>query len=561
MPKKKITNLNEEFDLKLFTIILKRNFYWLIVLLTIGLAGAYLYLRYTHPIFQAQAGLKVGIVNNANAVLNQPGTQMLDLISGSNNAFAGDVELLRSKVMLARVIERMPLEVTYFARGNVLDNELYEKSPFTVEYEIRDSAYFGVPINITFNSEKEYELNWDYEGLVGSGTYATGVWIETAFAKLRISIVDITSIRKQESKIKKSPFYFILNTTSDLVSAYADDYQVQVVNPIAQTLRVIFKDKNAVKTAEFVNTVLDEFNIYDQERKSEGSNRSLDFINHTITDMDSELKISEISLEMFKRSNKIIDPTENAKDVLSHIKELIDTRVNCQLTLAVLNRMERDIQQSKPIDNLLPLMAGQFDDDVIMRLVERLQELQDKKANLRFVATEENTAIRSIDAEIQLQKQNLTSSIRSAINSQKERILSIDEQIGNFESNFMMLPSKEAELSRLKRFYEVNQKFFQLLLEKKVEFSITKAGIVSNNIILDRATEPISPLTPNRRLILAGSILLGFIIGFLIVFLKYLFYNEITSLEEINRGIIEVHNGNLFICEEVRKHLPPAEFE
>ena len=260
MAKKKITNLNEEFDIKLFSIILKRNFYWLVILLTISLSLAYVYLRYTHPIYQAQAVLKVGIVNNANAVLNQPGTQMMDLITGSNNAFAGDVELLRSRVMMSRVIERMPLEVSYFARGNVLDNELYEKAPFSVEYEIIDSFFFGIPIDINFISDNEYELNWDFEGFKGGGTYPVGKWVETPISKFRVSIIDLTSIRRQESKIKKSAYYFTLNTTQDLVDAYIDDYQVQVINPIAQTLRVIFKDKNAVKTADFVNAVLEEFN-------------------------------------------------------------------------------------------------------------------------------------------------------------------------------------------------------------------------------------------------------------------------------------------------------------
>ncbi len=34
-----------------------------------------------------------------------------------------------------------------------------------------------------------------------------------------------------------------------------------------------------------------------------------------------------------------------------------------------------------------------------------------------------------------------------------------------------------------------------------------------------------------------------------------------SSLKEINHGINEVHNGKLYICEEVRKHLPPSEFD
>ena len=39
------------------------------------------------------------------------------------------------------------------------------------------------------------------------------------------------------------------------------------------------------------------------------------------------------------------------------------------------------------------------------------------------------------------------------------------------------------------------------------------------------------------------------------------YLTKTSSLEEINHGINEVHNGKLYICEEVRKHLPPSVFE
>ncbi len=36
------------------------------------------------------------------------------------------------------------------------------------------------------------------------------------------------------------------------------------------------------------------------------------------------------------------------------------------------------------------------------------------------------------------------------------------------------------------------------------------------------------------------------------------YLTKTSPLEEINRGIMEVHNGNQYICEEVKRHMPPA---
>lgn len=37
------------------------------------------------------------------------------------------------------------------------------------------------------------------------------------------------------------------------------------------------------------------------------------------------------------------------------------------------------------------------------------------------------------------------------------------------------------------------------------------------------------------------------------------YLTKTSSLEEINHGILEVHKGEFYICDEVRKNMPPSE--
>ncbi|MFM7727732.1 MAG: hypothetical protein ACKO7B_13585, partial [Flavobacteriales bacterium] len=180
------------------------------------------------------------------------------------------------------------------------------------------------------------------------------------------------------------------------------------------------------------------------ERKSEGSGRSIDFINETIESIDSQLRVSEYSLEAFKKENKIIDPTTNATDVLDHINTLIDQRVLFQLDLAVLDRLRKTIAENKKLDNILPLLAGTQADEVIKVLVQQVQDMENRRSNLRFMATEENAAIQSLDVELGNKKRSLFSAIDNARQSVVDKISSLDERISEFETNFIRLPSKEA---------------------------------------------------------------------------------------------------------------------
>ncbi|MBP6648287.1 MAG: hypothetical protein KA281_01895, partial [Bacteroidia bacterium] len=534
MGRKKISNLNEEFDLKLFAIIARKNFYLLFINITIFLTLSYLYLRYTHPVYISETVLKIGTVNNANAVLNLQNNQFMDAM-GSSNQLAGDIELLRSRVMIARVIARMQMNVSYFSQGNVLDNEMYNNSPFSIEYQVQDSSLLDSRFILYFDSQKQFKVSYNWDDQEVSRTGAIGEWNAYPGIRLKVKIINYPIILRQQKKISDAPYYFTINNNESLIEKYFQFVSVLLLNPNAQTIKISFKDNNASKAADFVNRMAEEYDEYDKERKSEGSNKSLGFINETIQSIDNELKISELSLELFKKENKILDPAKNADDVLMHIHTMIDQRVNIQLEMAVLERLEKDILTNDKLENLLPLLAGTYTDALIQNLVEKIQLLEDRKSNLGFMATEDNAAMKSLDLDIDNQRRILIKSMSNAKLSLVEKIKSIDQRITEFEYGFMKLPGKEAEMSRLQRTYEVNQKFYQLLLEKKVEFSITKAGVVTNNIILQKGKIANEPLTPNRRLIIAGSLLLGFIISFLIIFVRYLFYNEITSLDEINQ--------------------------
>ena len=39
------------------------------------------------------------------------------------------------------------------------------------------------------------------------------------------------------------------------------------------------------------------------------------------------------------------------------------------------------------------------------------------------------------------------------------------------------------------------------------------------------------------------------------------YLTKTSPLEEINHGIMEVYTGNLYICEEVKRHMPPSELK
>ena len=157
MPKKKITALNEEFDFKLFVTIAKKNFLWFAFFLTISIFSSFIYLRYTPPVYEVSAVIKLSQENDANKILNLNANGFKDL---SINQMAGDIELIRSRIIVERAVAKLPLNISYYSKGTLLEFELYNLCPFTVESVPLDSEIFGTQFFVEFNNKFEYTLSY-----------------------------------------------------------------------------------------------------------------------------------------------------------------------------------------------------------------------------------------------------------------------------------------------------------------------------------------------------------------------------------------------------------------
>ena len=108
MAKKKISPINEDFDFKLFFTIAKKNMLWFFFFMFLASIIAFLILRYTSPTYEVFSVVKISSQDNAQNVL---GINAKEGIYGEQNKIAGDIELIRSKVIVERAIKKLPLNI------------------------------------------------------------------------------------------------------------------------------------------------------------------------------------------------------------------------------------------------------------------------------------------------------------------------------------------------------------------------------------------------------------------------------------------------------------------
>ena len=126
-----------------------------IISLALALLVAFIYLRYTTPVYKSQGALIVKDDNGSGGGSGGAGGdrfQQMFVLDNSINV-KNEIEILRSKPLIKRVIENLNLNFTYNVIGKIKESNIYSSSPFQVEvFEIADSnTFFTLHINVENN--------------------------------------------------------------------------------------------------------------------------------------------------------------------------------------------------------------------------------------------------------------------------------------------------------------------------------------------------------------------------------------------------------------------------
>jgi tyrosine-protein kinase Etk/Wzc len=532
MAKKKISPINEEFDFKLLVTIGQKNLLWLALFILSALMIAYLILRYTPPEYEAVGVLQISEQNNARSVLNDA---TLKGFNEQNNKVASSIELMRSKVIINRVIDRLPMQVSYFSKGEVLTNELYRNSPYSVEVKVKDSSIIGAPIIIDFKSANTYTIVLPYTGNVVSKPLKANTWINLPSMELNVHILKYNEIQAVQNTLGEDGLFFKINDKNILADQITRNLQITPLNADAKTIQIKFKDKNPLKNADIVNSVCQEFNKYDLERNSEVADKILDFIDNTISSIDLQLSNSENSIEQFKKRNKLVNPDMSTNVDMSRLQQLQSEYFAIEHELNLYSKIRKEIRNDVDISKFLLGLSGRSSDNSIVLQLSKLQELIDQRDQIKLQATESSEVYRSILVRLKSQQSLLVQTLMNEESDLKSKRDSKMQEISSLEAKLGALPEKQTEYARLQRLFSINEKFYAMLLEKKAEFSITRAGYVPQHVILQEARSDTPPVSPKKSLIFSACILIGFLASFILIITRYLLYNEINALEEVGR--------------------------
>ena len=530
----------DSFDLERFWYVFKWSKFWIIGFVVLTTVLSYLYIRYTKPTYKSESIVKLDFKSEANilGITNVLGSQ-------DRNELSGEIQLIKSKLFLSRVVDRAQLNVSYHLYGRYLTEERYKNSPFIVSYKILDERFYDKPIDLEIIDENSFNLIYEANSKEVSETYLFGQEIKSKYFNF---LIEKTS--NLNESLNGTRFYFTINSERAKLNFIQSNLEVAPENFNAKSIKISFSDYNAAKARDLVVIIDSLYLDYTKEVKNQAAEQKIMFLDKQIEQTELTLGEFEEYFERFTIENRTTNLGGDLNRTINQLAKIDSQQFILKSRLAYLDVVESQIEENGMID-VDPLSTGSLPGLLRSKLVEYTNLQQQRELKLASY-NETSYLIERLDLQMENTVSELAELLKSYRKLLNEQFDESDKRRLFYESSLYQLPSMGTEYTKKKRIYNLQENLLLSFLTSKMELEIALAGTVTDSIILSSATLPTTPVKPQKLLIIVAGFMIGLVFGIIFLLINYLIHNKIAGIRELEKivkipvlGGVPDHNTKL----------------
>lgn len=506
----------DSFDLKKFLILFKKNIIWITLFFLIAVFSAIFYIRYTNVAYSASAEIKLNKTNEASLF----GFPNVSEETSNYAALSGEVELIKSKLFLKEVSAKIPLQVSYDLVGRFKNEERYKFLPFEFIYnescQSSTNQFFVKIIN-----EKQFKIAIDAE---------SEDWLTASFDQPFSFGTCSYILKKTQYFFSDQTMIVTIHSPEQVLDYLESKLKVAPENLNASTIKIEFTDYNAYKVTDIVNTISELYTRYSIDQKNQANELKINFLNSQLRDIESVLENFETNMEEFTLKNKTADPNEDIAISIQQLSAIDSSLYHLKYTLSKMQELKLGLEEDSFKLNLTNKIPADLKEQIL-----QYEEINRELLLARTKYKNESQIINELELRAKVFRNDIKGAIDNTINNLKNQLEIQNSRKNKLTSTFLTLPAKANELNKKMRFYSIYESLYLTLMQKKTEFQIAKAGTTAEVVILRPASLPSKPVGPSSLILFIGAILLGFLISIIFLTAKFLLYDEINSLAELER--------------------------
>jgi capsular exopolysaccharide synthesis family protein len=508
---------------------LAKRWYLVVICVAVSAVIAARYLYVATPEYQATASVRI---EDSKEGMSGNGLYRDFDVFHANPRVATEVEVLKSRSLFEKALNRLDFSVEYYRDGDLTRQEVYRETPIKVDFNISDSSFTLREYRFTAGEGNSFRLAYEMgetqvekEGEYGQPICEKGICV---------TVNKNDQVLKYRAGLLNEPWFFTVYSPTALAGKMMGPaYTVKAVDKDVNVLRLSYTHPIPEKAMKMVNALTEAYIQQGIADKQDLAGSTVDFINEQIVLVGNELQAARDAIKTYRIKNEIINIPQETEVTYKTLGELEVQRVDINMQLSVLENMSDYLRRNKEIKLTGPEF-GTITDPLFTESVSRLNTKLREKDDLLRKFTPESDKVKMTEDDISQQKAYLMEAIT---NTRRKLILKLDEityAIDQQKSSFKGLPEKESALQELNRNYFLYEKVYNFLIEKRTEAIITRQVNFSFNRVLESAVLPVEPISPRKEIVWPLALLIGFITGVMLAYFRHYSKPSVDTPEDLN---------------------------
>ncbi|WP_368106028.1 GumC family protein [Bacteroides xylanisolvens] len=516
---------------------------WFVGAVVACLIAAWVYLHISTPVYNISATVLIKDDKKGGGAGMLSGLESLGLdgmISSSQN-IDNEIEVLRSKTIAKEVVEDLGLYISYVDEDEFPSKNMYKTSPVQVSLTPQEADLLDKPmvvkmalqpqgsINVNVKiGDDEYQKHFEKLPAVFPTNKGTLAFFQTLDSILpsKKSSKEIVGVERTVRNITA-----VINKPLAVAKGYCGSMTIEPTSKTTSVAVISLKNSNVQRGKDFINKLLEMYNINTNNDKNEVAQKTAEFINERISIISKELGSTEKDLESFKRGAGITDLTSDAQIALTGSAEYEKKRVENQTQINLLQDLQKYMENEGY--EVLPSNIG-LQDVNLAAAINRYNEVLVERKRLLRTSTENNPTIINLDTSISAMKENVQVSLDRVLRGLFITKADLDREASRYSRRISEAPGQEREFVSIARQQEIKAGLYLMLLQKREENAITLAATANNAKIIDDAIADDAPVSPKGKMIYLVALVLGVGIPVGVIYLL-----ELTKFKIEGRSDVE----------------------
>lgn len=554
------------FDYKTFLVKLLMYWPWIVGCVVVALVAAFFYLKTQAPLYTVSSSVLIKNDNNSKGSSNGASLADLGFVTTSTQNFDNELEILKSRTLLKKVVTSLDLYINYTLPGRFRNTELYNQSPVKVWVTPEEADQMGsAKVDLHFQQHKLHQVTVYHGKQEWKKTIDTlPAVFSTPVGVFTFSLADST---QQESQPVPEVIQATITSPNWTVASFRNRHSVEANNKFTTIALLTLTDSQVARGTDFLNKLVELYNEEGNNDKNEVAAKTAEFIDERIRIINTELGTTESQLASFKQRAGVVDITSDATQAAGEQASYERAYAENEVQISLVDHLKKYIQSETSQYDVIPANIGLTNND-LNTVVERYNEMLIERKRLLRTSHEDNPAVQSLNTSIDVMRNSVMAAIQTAEKGLLINRQALQAQTRKFAGKVSDAPVQEKEYLSMSRQQEIQANLYLMLLQKREENNITLASTANNARVID---EPLNggQIYPQPSQTYMMALILGLALPIGIIYLWGLLQFKIrtrgdverlTSLpivgdipftDEAAKGAIVVHENRNELMEEV----------